>query len=505
MGIYMGNKKYILEAQDISKSFPGVRALDGVTLRVRPGTVHALMGENGAGKSTLMKCIYGIYRPDQGEIYIEGEKKEIKNPRNAMDNGISMIHQELHPIRPQTVSENIFLGRIPYKEKLGIRFVDDKKLNVKTQEIFDDLDIHINPREKLTHLSTAYCQLIEIARAISFGAKIIIMDEPTSSLTESETEILFRIINQLKERKVAIIYISHKIDEILQISDEVTIMRDGKVVKNCGVNEIDKDQMIYYMVGHTMSEKYPQRNPHFGNKVLEIKDLEGQDNQPSSFYVRAGEILGLAGLVGAGRTELARVIFGADKKSGGDIYINGQKVEINSPKDAISNGIAYVSEDRKNLGVILKFPVSWNITLPILKSISHFGFIDLKKEDEYVCQYKDALRIKTPSVNQLVNNLSGGNQQKVAVAKWLASHSKILILDEPTRGIDVGAKEEIYELINHLTDQGLAIIMISSEMEEIMKMSDRMIVLSEGRITGELSKFEFNQEKILRYASNIVE
>ena len=494
----MGN---ILEIHDLTKTYPGVIALDNVSINIKKGEVHALVGENGAGKSTLIKTITGASKPDSGKIIFEGKEYPFMAPRLSGDLGIEAIYQEFNLAPSLSVQENIFMGTRINK---GI-FIDTKALLKKSKEVLDNFNVEIDPLVPVGSLSVAYMQLVEIAKALAKKCKLLIMDEPTAPLTDNEVEILYDLIKTLKEKGVSIIYISHRLDEIFHVCDTVTIMRDGKVVKNCGVNEIDKDQMIYYMVGHTMSEKYPQRNPHFGNKVLEIKDLEGQDNQPSSFYVRAGEILGLAGLVGAGRTELARLIFGADKKSGGDIYINGQKVEINSPKDAISNGIAYVSEDRKNLGVILKFPVSWNITLPILKSISHFGFIDLKKEDEYVCQYKDALRIKTPSVNQLVNNLSGGNQQKVAVAKWLASHSKILILDEPTRGIDVGAKEEIYELINHLTDQGLAIIMISSEMEEIMKMSDRMIVLSEGRITGELSKFEFNQEKILRYASNIVE
>ena len=494
----MGN---ILEIHDLTKTYPGVIALDNVSINIKKGEVHALVGENGAGKSTLIKTITGASKPDSGKIIFEGKEYPFMTPRLSGDLGIEAIYQEFNLAPSLSVQENIFMGTRINK---GI-FIDTKALLKKSKEVLDNFNVEIDPLVPVGSLSVAYMQLVEIAKALAKKCKLLIMDEPTAPLTDNEVEILYDLIKTLKEKGVSIIYISHRLDEIFHVCDTVTIMRDGKVVKNCGVNEIDKDQMIYYRVGHTMSEKYPQRNPHFGNKVLEIKDLEGQDNQPSSFYVRAGEILGLAGLVGAGRTELARLIFGADKKSGGDIYINGQKVEINSPKDAISNGIAYVSEDRKNLGVILKFPVSWNITLPILKSISHFGFIDLKKEDEYVCQYKDALRIKTPSVNQLVNNLSGGNQQKVAVAKWLASHSKILILDEPTRGIDVGAKEEIYELINHLTDQGLAIIMISSEMEEIMKMSDRMIVLSEGRITGELSKFEFNQEKILRYASNIVE
>ena len=494
----MGN---ILEIHDLTKTYPGVIALDNVSINIKKGEVHALVGENGAGKSTLIKTITGASKPDSGKIIFEGKEYPFMTPRLSGDLGIEAIYQEFNLATSLYVQENIFMGTRINK---GI-FIDTKALLKKSKEVLDNFNVEIDPLVPVGSLSVAYMQLVEIAKALAKKCKLLIMDEPTAPLTDNEVEILYDLIKTLKEKGVSIIYISHRLDEIFHVCDTVTIMRDGKVVKNCGVNEIDKDQMIYYMVGHTMSEKYPQRNPHFGNKVLEIKDLEGQDNQPSSFYVRAGEILGLAGLVGAGRTELARLIFGADKKSGGDIYINGQKVEINSPKDAISNGIAYVSEDRKNLGVILKFPVSWNITLPILKSISHFGFIDLKKEDEYVCQYKDALRIKTPSVNQLVNNLSGGNQQKVAVAKWLASHSKILILDEPTRGIDVGAKEEIYELINHLTDQGLAIIMISSEMEEIMKMSDRMIVLSEGRITGELGKFEFNQEKILRYASNIVE
>lgn len=491
----------ILEIHNLTKTYPGVIALNNISINIKKGEVHAIVGENGAGKSTLIKTITGAISPDSGKIIFEGKEYSSMTPSLSGKLGIEAVYQEFNLAPSLSVEENIFMGA---KINNGI-FIDSKALLKKATEVLNNFKVDIDPLTPVSNLTVAYMQLVEIAKSLAKNCKLLIMDEPTAPLTDNEVEILYDLIDTLKKKGVSIIYISHRLDEIFRVCDAVTIMRDGEVIKNCAINDINKDQMIYYMVGRKMSEKYPPRNPHFGNKVLEIKNLQGLSNHPSSFCVREGEILGLAGLVGAGRTELARLIFGADKKTGGEIFINGEKVNINSPEDAINYGIAYVSEDRKNLGVILKFPISWNITLPIVKKISKFGFINTKVEKDCVNRYKDALSIKTPSINQLVNNLSGGNQQKVAISKWLACHSKVLILDEPTRGIDVGAKHEIYELINQLTDQGLAIIMISSEMEEIINMSDRMIVLSEGQITGELDKSEFNQEKILKYASNIVE
>lgn len=370
-------------------------------------------------------------------------------------------------------------------------------------EILNSLNADIRPNTRIKDLTVAYMQLVEISKALAKNVKLLIMDEPTAPLTENEVEILFQLVRNLKEKGVSIIYISHRMDEIFELSDSITIMRDGEVIKTVAATDITKNQLIYDMVGRELTETYPKRTAECGETILEIKNLCGLSNKETSFCIHAGEIVGLAGLVGAGRTEIARLIIGADKKISGDVYIKGKKVEIRSPKDAIEKGIAYVSEDRKNQGVLLKLSIRWNITLPILKRLSRFMFIDRREENSCVEKYKNMLRIKTPSVNQLVGNLSGGNQQKVAVAKWLASESKILILDEPTRGIDVGAKQEIYELINHLTEEGLGILMISSEMEEIMGMSDRMLVMAEGEIVGELSKQEFSQDKIMRYASNM--
>lgn len=492
----MGN---ILEIKNVTKRYPGVVALNNISISIREGEVHALVGENGAGKSTLIKTITGAITPDEGTIIYQGKEYAELNPILSGKIGIEAIYQEFNLAPELSVEENIYMGS---KVNQGV-FIDRKELTNKTIEILKRLNADINPSTKIKDLTVAYMQLVEISKALAKNVKLLIMDEPTAPLTDNEVQILFKLVKQLKEQGVSIIYISHRLDEIFELSDRVTVMRDGEVIKTVDTCDTDKNQLIFDMVGRELTETYPKREPVYGDTILEVKDLCGQSNEETSFSVKAGEIVGLAGLVGAGRTELARLIIGADKKYDGEVLVNGKTVKINSPKDAIENGIAYVSEDRKNQGVLLKMPIRWNITLPILRRLSNLGFIDTKKENECVNKYKDALRIKTPSLNQLVGNLSGGNQQKVAVAKWLASESKILILDEPTRGIDVGAKQEIYELINKLTQEGLGILMISSEMEEIMGMSDRMLVMAEGKVVGELAKEEFAQEKILRYASNI--
>lgn len=384
-------------------------------------------------------------------------------------------------------------------------FIDRKELAERTKKILKELNTNIDPNVRIKDLTVAYMQLVEIAKALAKNVKLLIMDEPTAPLTDNEVEILFKLVRNLKKRGVSIIYISHRMDEIFELADRITVMRDGEVIKTVNKEDTNKNQLIYDMVGRKLTETYPERHPKLGKTLLEVKNLCGSSNEETTFSVREGEIVGLAGLVGAGRTEIARLIIGADKKYSGTVCVDGKEVTIHSPKDAIQHGIAYVSEDRKNQGVLLKMSIRWNITLPILRELSKMTFINFKEENKCVDKYKDALRIKTPSINQLVGNLSGGNQQKVAVAKWLASESKILILDEPTRGIDVGAKQEIYELINRLTDEGLAIIMISSEMEEIMGMSDRMLVMAEGRIVGELDREEFSQNQIMKYASNITD
>lgn len=492
----MGN---ILEIKNVTKQYPGVIALNNVSFSIREGEVHALVGENGAGKSTLIKTITGAIKPDKGSIIYQGKEYAELNPILSGEIGIEAIYQEFNLAGSLTVEENIYMGS---KVNKGV-FIDKKILYKKTKEILEALNTDINPNTKIKDLTVAYMQLVEIAKALAKEVKLLIMDEPTSPLTDNEVAILFKLIQKLKDEGVSIIYISHRMDEIFEVSDRVTVMRDGEVIKTIETSDTDKNQLIYDMVGRELKETYPKRDTEFGENVLEIKDISGPVNGKTSFTVRKGEIVGLAGLVGAGRTEIARLIIGADKRYSGDIYIDNQKVTIRTPKEAISKGIAYVSEDRKNQGVLLKLPIKWNITLPILERLSNLGFISTKKESKCVNKYKDALKIKAPSLNQLVGNLSGGNQQKVAVAKWLASESKILILDEPTRGIDVGAKQEIYELINRLTKEGLGIIMISSEMEEIMGMSDRMCVMAEGKIVGELKREEFSQDIILKYASNI--
>ncbi len=490
---------HILEIKNVTKRYPGVVALDNVSLSVRRGEVHALVGENGAGKSTLIKIITGAIKPDEGSIIYQGKNYPELNPILSGEIGIEAIYQEFNLAPDLSVEENIYMG----SKVNNSLFIDKKKLTENTMEILKSLNADISPNTKIKDLTVAYMQLVEISKALAKNVKLLIMDEPTAPLTDNEVEILFELVRKLKEKGVSIIYISHRLDEIFELSDRVTVMRDGQMIKTAEIQDITKNQLIFDMVGRELTETYPKRNPKYGDKLLEVKGICGPSNQETSFCVREGEIVGLAGLVGAGRTEMARLIIGADKKYSGEVYVKGKRAVINSPKDAIENGIAYVSEDRKNQGVLLKMSIRWNITLPILRKLSKFIFISQKEENACVNKYKDALRIKTPSVNQLVGNLSGGNQQKVAVAKWLASESKILILDEPTRGIDVGAKQEIYELINQLTQEGLGIIMISSEMEEIMGMSDRMLVMAEGNVVGELQKEEFSQDKILRYASNI--
>lgn len=506
----MSNSEFILEAADITKTFPGVKALDKVSLRVRPGTVHALMGENGAGKSTLMKCIYGIYSPDAGSISIGGNKVTISNPRNAMDQGISMIHQELHPVRPQTVSENIFLGRIPHKKLAGIRWVDKERLVNGTREVFDRLGLDIDPKQKVAELSTSYCQLLEIARAVSIGAKIIIMDEPTSSLTETETEILFRIIRQLKTENVAIIYISHKIDEILQISDEITIMRDGQNVGTWPASEMTTDIIVSRMVGREMNDRFPPKMHTPGEEYLRVENLTSTNPRSFkdvSFSVRRGEIFGIGGLVGSQRSELMEALFGLHGVAGGKVTIEGKEIHNKRPIDAIKNGMALLTEDRRKTGIIGSSSVADN-TLVVEQNVNPkryrkagLPFIDYNKRNQDAKKYVDLLSTKTPSLKTQIKTLSGGNQQKVLLGRWLLTEPNILILDEPTRGIDVGAKYEIYELMEEMARDGKCVIMISSEMPELMGMSDRIMVMCEGHMSGILEGSEVTDERIMLLAS----
>lgn len=490
----------ILTMKEIDKSFPGVHALDHVNFEVKKGEVHALMGENGAGKSTLMKVLTGIYTKDSGSITFEGKEVEFHTTREAQDAGIVIVHQELNMLGHLTVAQNIFIGR---EFKKGI-YIDDKKMNEEAAKLFDKLHIDIDPTETMSNLTVGKQQMCEIAKAISHEAKVIIFDEPSAALTEAEIEELFKIIRDLREQNLGIVYISHRMDEIKVITDRVTVMRDGSYVGTLITNECTKDDIINMMVGRVIYEdpKTESSVPKDAPVVLKVEHLNaGRMVQDVSFELRKGEILGFSGLMGAGRTETARAIFGADPKSGGDIYINGQKVVINSPQDAVKCGIGYLSEDRKRFGIVVQKSVAENSTMASLENFVKGLFINKKNENKIAQDYVDSLATKTPSVDQLVVNLSGGNQQKVVIAKWLIRNCDILIFDEPTRGIDVGAKNEIYKLMNRLAEEGKSIIMISSEMTEILRMSDRIIVMCEGKKTGEIDISEASQEIIMNMAT----
>ncbi|MGN0338377.1 MAG: sugar ABC transporter ATP-binding protein [Lachnospiraceae bacterium] len=490
----------ILTMKDIDKSFPGVHALDHVNFEVKRGEVHALMGENGAGKSTLMKVLTGIYTKDSGTITYEGKDIEFHNTREAQDAGIVIVHQELNMLGHLTVAQNIFIGR---EFKKGIK-IDDKKMNEEAKKLFDRLHIDIDPTETMANLTVGKQQMCEIAKAISHEAKVIIFDEPSAALTEAEIEELFKIIRDLREQNLGIVYISHRMDEIKVITDRVTVMRDGTYVGTLITNECTKDDIINMMVGRVIYEdpKTASAVPADAPVVLKVEHLNaGRMVQDVSFELRKGEILGFSGLMGAGRTETARAIFGADPKESGDIYINGEKVTINNPQDAVKCGIGYLSEDRKRYGIVVQKTVAENSTMACLQNYMSGIFINKKAEKKVAQEYVDSLATKTPSVDQLVVNLSGGNQQKVVIAKWLINDCDILIFDEPTRGIDVGAKNEIYKLMNKLASEGKSIIMISSEMTEILRMSDRIVVMCEGRKTGEVKIEEATQEVIMNMAT----
>lgn len=490
----------ILTMKEIDKSFPGVHALDHVNLEVRKGEVHALMGENGAGKSTLMKVLTGIYKKDSGTILYEGKEVEYHNTKEAQDAGIIIVHQELNMLSHLTVAQNIFIGR-EFKKGPGI---DDKRMNDETEKLFQKLNMDIDPKGLMGNLTVGKQQMCEIAKAISHEAKIIVFDEPSAALTETEIEELFKIIRDLREKELGIVYISHRMDEIKIITDRITVMRDGTYVGTLITEESTKNDIINMMVGRVIYEdpKTQSAVPEDAPVVLKVDHLNaGKMVQDVSFELHKGEILGFSGLMGAGRTETARALFGADPIDSGDIYINGKKVVIKNPEDAVKNGIGYLSEDRKRYGIVVQKTLTENTTMASMEDYMHGIFIDKKKEREIAQKYVDSLATKTPSVDQLVVNLSGGNQQKVVIAKWLTRNCDILIFDEPTRGIDVGAKNEIYKLINQLAEEGKAIIMISSEMTEILRMSDRIVVMCEGKKTGEIDISEASQENIMNLAT----
>ncbi len=505
----MSSNGFLLEMQHISKEFPGVRALDDVTLQVRPGSVHALMGENGAGKSTLMKCLFGLYRPDQGEIFLEGQRVQVTEPKVALGHGISMIHQELHPIPHRSVMENIWLGRFPLRKIAGVSFVDHRAMYKATQALFQNLGMTIDPETKVGDLSVSKIQSVEIAKAVSYNAKVIIMDEPTSSLTENEVDHLFRIIRDLKGRGVAIIYISHKMEEILKISDEVTIMRDGKRVTTQPAAELTEDLIIRNMVGRDLTHRFPERSNVPGDVVLRVKGLTSptaKSFREVSFDLRKGEILGIGGLVGAQRTELVEALFGLRAVSAGTVELDGRPLQIDTqtPKRAKSQGMALLTEDRRGSGIFPSLTVLENSLIAELRRYVRFLLLDDRSCRAAGGRMIERLRVKTPSLNTLMQNLSGGNQQKVLFGRWLLTEPEILLLDEPTRGIDVGAKYEIYTIIADLARQGKSIIMISSEMPELLGMSDRIMVMCEGRATGILDGKTATQERIMELATEFM-
>ena len=498
--------EYRLEMKGICKSFPGVKALDHAQLRLRPGTVHALMGENGAGKSTLMKCMFGIYKMDEGEIFFEGQKVEIGDPMEALKMGIAMVHQELQPIPARTVGENIFLGRYPMKKALGIiPIVDHKKMYEDTAALLKKVRMDFDPKQMLGELSVSQMQSVEIAKAVSANCKVLILDEPTSSLTQNEVEALFRIVEDLKAEGVSIVYISHKMDEILRISDEVTIMRDGQYVGTWESKELTTDLIITKMVGRELTNLYPKRENVPGEVVFEVEDFSSinpKSFRHASFKLRKGEILGVGGLVGAQRTELMEGLFGIRSHTSGTIKYNGKELKINRPKDAIDQGIAMLTEDRRASGILGVLSVADNISVASLNQYLDYGFcLNNKKVEKLVQDNVEKMNIKTPSSKTQIQSLSGGNQQKVLIGRWLANNPDVLILDEPTRGIDVGAKYEIYCIIAELAKQGKSIIMISSEMAELIGMSDRIMVMCDGRVTGFIDGAEATQENIMELAT----
>jgi ribose transport system ATP-binding protein len=491
----------LVEMTGITKDFPGVHALSEAKFELRPGEVHALVGENGAGKSTLMKILAGIYDQDAGVIRFKGDEVQIPNPRTARDLGISMIHQELNLMPHLTVAQNIYMGREP---RGRLRFlVDDQRLNRQTAELIDRLHLRLDPRGRVGDLKIAQQQMVEIAKALSLNAEVLVMDEPTAALTDTEIDELFRIIRELRASGVGIVHISHRLEELKQISDRVTVMRDGRYIATLDTAEASIPSIINMMVGRTIYEEAPEIPQRSDDVVLEVRGLtRGRMVRNVSFSLHRGEILGVAGLVGAGRTEVVRAIFGADRLESGEIYVHGKRVDVRSPADAVRLGIGYLSEDRKRFGLALGMDVETNIVLAAFrKFLSSFGRINTRLTRAAATKRVTDLGIKTPSIRQRVRNLSGGTQQKVVVGKWLTADTEILIFDEPTRGIDVGAKNEIYHLLNQLVREGKSIIMISSELPEILRMSHRIIVMCEGRLTGELSGTGATQEAIMTFAT----
>ncbi|MCB0072070.1 MAG: sugar ABC transporter ATP-binding protein [Caldilineaceae bacterium] len=491
----------LIKMEGIDKSFPGVRALDNAQFELRAGEVHALVGENGAGKSTLMKVLAGIYQRDAGRIIYSGRDVEIPNPRAAQELGISMIHQELNLMNHLTLAQNVYIGREP---RGALRFIlDERRINAQTQELFDSMHLRLDPRTKAADLSVAKQQMVEIAKAISFNSQVLIMDEPTAALTDTEIEELFRIIRQLRAKGVGVVYISHRLEELKVISDRITVMRDGHYVDTVDADAAPIEQIISMMVGRTIYEAAPEipERPST-DVVLDVRGLNrGSELIDINFQLKRGEILGFAGLMGAGRTEVARAIFGADPIDSGEITVNGKRVAIKSPGDAVHHGIGYLSEDRKRYGLALGMDVEANIVLASYEDfLQRLGVVNDAKTAATAEQYVTALAIKTPSIDQTVKNLSGGNQQKVVIGKWLARNCRVLIFDEPTRGVDIGARAEIYSIIEELAEAGVGILVISSDLPELLGLSDRVLVVHQGRLAAEFSRQEATPEKVISVA-----
>nr|WP_281819355.1 galactose/methyl galactoside ABC transporter ATP-binding protein MglA [Vallitalea longa] len=495
--------KYVLEMKGITKEFPGVKALDNVDFALKEGTVHALMGENGAGKSTLMKCLFGIFIKDSGLIKVSGKEINYKNPKEALENGVSMVHQELNQVIQTRVVDNIWLGRFPMQGLV----VNERYMYKKTKEIFEELNIDIDPREKIENLSVSQAQMVEIAKAVSYNAKIVVMDEPTSSLTEKEVHHLFKIINNLKSRGVGIIYISHKMEEILEIADEVTVMRDGKYIATELATNLTTDTIIKLMVGRDLTNRFPEKKNKPSEIVLQVKDLKSFYSpkvKGVSFELRTGEILGVAGLMGSRRTELLETIFGIRKKESGEIFLHGKRVKNNNAREAIKNGFALVTEERRKTGLFGGLSVYFNSIISNIDRYCRAGVIREAKARKDTKWVIESLSVKTPSEKTKIGTLSGGNQQKVVIGKWLLTNPEILLLDEPTRGIDVGAKYEIYQLINELACNGKSVIVISSEMPELFGITDRILVMSNGYLAGCVETANTSQEEVLALAAKYI-
>ena len=496
------SKPALLQMENICKEFPGVKALDNVSLTVRAGTVHALMGENGAGKSTLMKCLFGVYNKDSGKIYLEGQEVNYKNSKEALEHGVAMVHQELNQALKRNVMDNMWLGRFP-KVARGVPFTSEKKMYDATRKVFDELGINVDPRTVMSKMPVSQRQMVEIAKAVSFNSKIIVFDEPTSSLTEEEVEHLFRIINMLRDRGCGIIYISHKMEEILRISDDVTVMRDGKWIATRPASELTMDEIIRLMVGRELTNRYPPKNNKIGDELLRVEGLSGEYShlRDVSFVAHKGEVLGIAGLDGSGRTEVLETLFGVATRRSGEITLNGKKIKNANARDSIKNGFALLTEERRATGIFGILNIRENTVISSFKKYLVGPFLSKKKMIEATDWCISSMRVKTPNQETKIRSLSGGNQQKVILGRWLLTEPTVLLLDEPTRGIDVGAKYEIYQLILNLANEGKTVIMVSSEMPELLGVCDRILVMSGGKLAGEVDAKTTTQEEIMTLAA----